>query len=139
MPIGMPRMPKSCSADQPTSDCDACDARCCRYIAVQLDRPRTKRDYDHIRWFLLHENVAVYIDRRGRWFTEFRTPCRALQADHRCGRYAERPKICREHNAGDEACEIHEPEPYRACFTEVAAFEQHLDRKGIDWRFKNHP
>lgn len=118
------------------NDCANCEGRCCRYVALQLDRPRAKRDYDHIRWFLLHERVSVFIDGRGRWFVEFRTPCRALRSDHRCGRYAERPRICREHNAAGGACELHEPEPYRACFTDVRRFEDFLDGRGIDWRFK---
>ncbi len=124
------------SPDRP--DCSDCDGRCCRYVAVQLDRPRSKRDYDHIRWFLLHENVAVYIDPYRRWFVEFRTPCRELQTDHRCRRYAERPDICRTHNNGDDACERNEPQPYRACFSDARQFERWLDQRGVDWRFKYH-
>lgn len=122
----------------PESDCDHCDARCCRYIATEIDRPRSKRDYDHIRWFLLHRNVAVYVDRSGQWFVEFRTPCRELQADHRCRSYARRPDICRKHNTGDEKCERDEATPYRMCFNSAGQFEKYLTQRGIDWQFKAH-
>ncbi len=127
---------KSNPSIPPTSDCTRCDGRCCRYIATELDRPRGKRDYDNIRWFLLHRNVSVYVDRDRQWFIEFQTPCRELQPDNRCGRYAARPRICRNHNTGDEACERYDPEPYRICFHNVHQFEAYLEQRGIDWRFK---
>ncbi len=118
------------------SDCDDCDGRCCRYIATELDRPRSKRDYDHIRWFLLHQNVTVYIDRSGQWFIEFQTPCRELQPDNRCRIYDRRPRICREHNNDDERCERFDASPYRICFNNEQQFERYLTKRGIDWQFK---
>ncbi len=117
-------------------DCADCDGKCCRYVAVEIDRPRAKRDYDHIRWYLLHENIVVYIDRGGQWFVEFRARCVLLRKDYRCGRYADRPRICQQHNTGNEVCERYEPEPYRTCFNDVHQFENYLDKRGIDWRFK---
>lgn len=131
-------MPHDLPSPAISSDCADCDGHCCKYVAVQLDRPRAKRDYDHIRWFLMHANVAVYIDRYRRWFVEFQTPCRELQPDNKCGRYAERPDICRLHNTGDDVCERHEPEPYQVCFTDARQFEAWLDQRQINWRFKHH-
>ncbi len=131
-------MTQAPSGDSPptVSDCDDCDGRCCRYIATELDRPRSKRDYDHIRWFLLHRNVSVYIDRSGQWFVEFQTPCRELKPDHRCRSYARRPRICRAHNADGESCERYDAKPYRMCFNNATQFEAYLTQRGIDWRFK---
>ena len=76
--------------------CHDCTARCCKYFALEIDRPSTPRDHDHIRWYLLHEHVAVWVQ-EGSWFLEIRTPCRHLLPDNRCGIYETRPQICREH------------------------------------------
>src|SRR5262245_15861309 len=76
--------------------CHDCTARCCRYFALEIDRPATPRDHDHIRWYLLHEHVAVWVQ-DGAWFLEIRTPCRHLLPDNRCGIYESRPQICRDH------------------------------------------
>ncbi len=89
--------------------CDDCTAKCCKYFALQIDRPKTPKDHDHIRWYLLHEHIAVWAQGRD-WFLEIRTPCRHLLPDNRCGIYETRPQICREHgwpdtDHPDEPCE----------------------------------
>ena len=76
--------------------CHDCTARCCKYFALEIDRPVTPRDHDHIRWYLLHEQVVVWVQ-EGSWFLEIRTPCRHLLPDNRCGIYDTRPQICRDH------------------------------------------
>jgi uncharacterized protein len=118
--------------------CDGCGGQCCRYVALEWDKPAGKRAYDHIRWFLLHENVAVFIDTDRKWFVEFQTPCSALAADGRCADYAARPLICRQHGEGSETqCEIRgEGSPYLFRFETARAFERYLDERGVDWRFK---
>jgi uncharacterized protein len=117
--------------------CDGCDALCCRYVATELDRPTGKRDYDHIRWYLLHRQVAVFIDHAGSWFLEFTTPCEALGARGECTRYATRPRICRDHGEGSAACEFHGPgAPHVERFTTPEAFERWLDAQRIDWRWR---
>ena len=78
--------------DQPT--CAGCVAHCCRYVAVEIDRPRAHWQNDQIRWMLLHENVSVYVGNDRHWYVEFRTRCRALQDDNRCGVYDHRPDLC---------------------------------------------
>jgi Fe-S-cluster containining protein len=81
--------------------CDGCD-ECCRYIALQIDKPTTAEDYDYIMWFLLHQDVHVYIDFENDWFLEFATPCKALDPKTRlCKIYNKRPNICREHKQKD--------------------------------------
>jgi len=89
--------------------CDDCTAKCCKYFALQIDSPKTQKDHDHIRWYLLHEHIAVWVQGRD-WFLEIRTPCRHLLPDNRCGIYETRPQICREHgwpdaDHPDEPCE----------------------------------
>jgi hypothetical protein len=51
----------------PESLCDRCAGLCCRYFALQIDNPKTARHYDDIRWYLMHENVVVYIENK-KWF-----------------------------------------------------------------------
>ena len=73
----------------------------------------TPRDHDHIRWYLLHEHVAVWAQ-KGTWFLEIRTPCRHLLPDNRCAIYDSRPQICRDHgwpeNDEEHPCEYFEGE-----------------------------
>ena len=87
--------------------CDGCDA-CCRYIALEIDKPKDDEDYDHIVWFLMHKNVHIYIDWNNDWFLEFATPCKALDNKNKlCKIYDQRPKICRAHKQKD--CVRHNP------------------------------
>lgn len=107
--------------------CDLCNARCCRYMAIEIDRPRTAADYDDIRWYLLHKKVAVFIDHDGVWHLEFQTPCEALRKDGRCSIYESRPRICRKH--GEETlCEYHES-PYAVYLETVEDLEKFLVRR----------
>jgi Fe-S-cluster containining protein len=76
--------------------CDACGGKCCRYFALAIDTPETKRDFDDIRWYLCHEHTKVFVE-DGDWYLEVKTLCRHLDEDSRCRIYKKRPKICRAH------------------------------------------
>lgn len=80
--------------------CEHCTAACCRYVAVPLDPPRSARDYDDIRWYLMHEGIQVFVEDGG-WYIQFTTRCRNLAADNRCSIYATRPDICRDYEPGN--------------------------------------
>jgi len=85
--------------------CHFCSALCCKYFAIQIDRPKTPREHDEVRWYLYHENVVVWVD-DGDWYLEVRTRCRNLQADNSCGIYDTRPLICRDYGLPSEGpCE----------------------------------
>jgi Fe-S-cluster containining protein len=84
-----------------------CGARCCRYVALPIDAPRTKRDFDDWRWYLSHEGVTIYKDGNV-WHLAFETRCRNLLPDNRCAIYDTRPAICKEYDPKD--CEFHEPD-----------------------------
>ena len=117
--------------------CDGCAAECCRYVATQIDKPTCRRDYDHIRWYLMHRDVYVFVDHDGDWYLEFATACENLGADHRCLRYEERPRICRRHGEDDTDCEFHgEDPPYKRRFATAREFEAWLDKRGRKWRWK---
>ncbi|MGD8450670.1 MAG: YkgJ family cysteine cluster protein [Phycisphaerae bacterium] len=84
--------------------CEHCTGVCCKYIALPIDTPETKADFDDVRWYLLHENVSVFVE-DGSWYINMATPCRHLQADNRCGIYATRPRICRKYTTDN--CDYH--------------------------------
>jgi len=84
--------------------CEHCTGLCCQYIALPIDTPKTPGDFDDIRWYLIHENVSVFVE-EGEWYILFRTPCRYLLPDHRCGIYATRPRVCRKY--GTDECDYH--------------------------------
>jgi uncharacterized protein len=88
----------------PSILCEHCTAACCRYIALPIDTPETRTDYDDIRWFLLHESVSVFVE-DGDWYIAFVTPCQHIQPDHRCGIYETRPRVCRQYTTDD--CDYH--------------------------------
>ena len=114
--------------------CRECASRCCRYVAIGIDRPTCKRDVDHLRWYLLHHAVSLFIDHEGDWYVEFESVCERLRADGRCGLYERRPRICRRYGTGEARCEYFET-PYRKRFTTVRALEAYLDRQGMKWRW----
>jgi len=121
----------------PDPPCHECDARCCRYVATEIDRPSCKRDYDNIRWYLKHEGVYVFKGHDGAWYMEFKAACAELGKDGRCRDYANRPRMCREHGEGNIECEfVASGEPHVLCFATPGEFEEYLDGKGVDWRWK---
>ena len=84
--------------------CEHCTGVCCRYVALPIDEPESREDFDDIRWYLLHEGMSVFVE-DGDWYVNFQTSCRHLQSDSRCGIYQTRPKICRDYTT--ENCDYH--------------------------------
>ena len=84
--------------------CKDCTS-CCEYVTIELADPKRRIDFEEIIWFIMHENVAVYIDNEDKWNVEFRTRCKALGEDGLCKVYDERTQICRDYK--HENCERH--------------------------------
>ena len=76
--------------------CEHCPAACCRYLALPLDKPTSARDYDDIRWYLMHQGVSVFVE-EGDWYIQYQTTCKKLGPDNLCTIYETRPAICREY------------------------------------------
>lgn len=106
-------------------DCSACGGQCCRYITVQIPRPRNKADIDEVRWFLAHEGVSVYIE-DGQWHVQAFNRCRYLTADYRCAIYENRFDVCREHDPTE--CESSDGAPDAVEFHTTAEFDAYLSR-----------
>lgn len=105
--------------------CHRCTAKCCRYLALEIDPPITPEAHDQVRWYLVHLGTAVWVQ-DGAWYLEVRTVCRHLTAGNACAVYETRPEICREYgspHAGD-SCEYFEtPADYELYFDSAEAFE----------------
>ncbi len=117
--------------------CKKCGAACCRHVALEIDRPTCKRDYDNIRWYLMHKDVNVFIDSDSEWYIKFSADCENINKDGDCAIYKQRPKICREYPGDDNNCEfVGEDEYYEELFTNARDFEKYLEGKNVDWRWK---
>ena len=111
----------------PESLCDKCVALCCRYFALAIDNPTTPGDYDNIRWYLMHENVVVYIEEK-QWYLGIMNKCKNLQKDHRCGIYHTRPKICRSYSTDN--CDYHVGDyNFEKLFTSAEQLEEYAKTK----------
>ena len=111
--------------------CSSCDAYCCNHVALQIDTPGTPKDFDTVRWYLLHRDVWVSIDLSGNWLLEFKTPCRHIEPNYTCGDYENRPLICREYPSEDELCEKESEElSYTHLFKCVEDFNEYLKKTG---------
>ena len=93
--------------------CEHCTAKCCRYFALPIDTPKTRRDFDFMRWYLLHERASIFVE-GSTWYLLVHTTCKHLQDDHRCGIYHTRPQICREYTTDE--CEFEDSFTYDRYF-----------------------
>jgi uncharacterized protein len=115
--------------------CGECEGSCCRYTAIEIDKPTTKNDFDNIRWYLSHKDVNVFVDHDKKWHVEFRSPCENLGPNNQCGIYDIRPRICRNHGNTEEECEYFDS-PYLFYFSTRVQFEEYLVAGGKDWRIR---
>lgn len=83
-----------------TDYCEGCNAECCRYFTVPLDKPEDRDDFDAMHWYILHEGVSIHVDDEGDWYVNVVNRCRALGENNLCAAYDRRPEICRDHNDG---------------------------------------
>ncbi len=80
--------------------CEHCTGHCCKYLALPLEKPKTARDFDDMRWYLLHEGITIFVE-EGEWFIQVATRCEQLLPNNLCSGYETRPQICREYKAGE--------------------------------------
>ena len=93
--------------------CEYCTAKCCRYFALPIDSPATWDDFDHIRWYMMHGDISVFVEDET-WYLVVHADCKHLGADYRCGVYDERPGICRKYKTDD--CEYDDDAVYDKLF-----------------------
>jgi Fe-S-cluster containining protein len=103
--------------------CMKCDAGCCRTVAVEWQKPTSRKDWEQVRWLVAHKNISVYLDHDDDWLIEFKTDCTHLDKNNRCLIYDNRMPICREHPA--DSCEMAGEEEY---FVEMYRTTEDVDR-----------
>ena len=54
--------------------CEKCVGLCCRYLALPIDTPKTKGDFDDVRWYLAHEGISVFVE-EGDWYINIANRC----------------------------------------------------------------
>ena len=80
--------------------CSYCTAKCCRYFALPIDPPKTARDWDFVRWYLMHEGASLFRE-EGTWYLMVHAECQNLESDNRCAVYETLPQVCREYSIKD--------------------------------------
>ncbi len=80
--------------------CEQCTGACCRYIALPIEEPTTRRDFDDIRWYVMHRGISVFVE-EDEWYVQLSTDCTNLGPENKCAIYETRPGICREYKAAD--------------------------------------
>ena len=104
--------------------CEYCTAKCCHYFALPIDEPVDRRDFDFIRWYLLHDRASVFVDDNV-WYLLVHTTCKHLQDDHRCGIYETRPQICRDYTTDE--CEFEDDWCYERYFETPEQIDEYAD------------
>ncbi|MGB7343282.1 MAG: YkgJ family cysteine cluster protein [Pirellulaceae bacterium] len=104
--------------------CDYCSAKCCRYFALPMEQPVNRKDFDFIRWYLLHDRASCFVD-DDNWYLLVHTTCKHLQSDHRCGIYETRPQICRDYTTDE--CEFDDDWCYEMYFETPEQVDEYAD------------
>jgi hypothetical protein len=106
--------------------CDKCDAACCRYVALEIDCPEDLEDFENIKWYVVHQNVKVFVDEDYSWNLEFSTPCKNLGENNRCLAYEDRPQICRDYN--QKQCTFHNSYDEKYSFNSIKDVEEYIEK-----------
>lgn len=80
--------------------CAACDAFCCRNLAMIIGRPENKKEVEDLKWQLHFDTVKVFIHSY-RWYQWVEGKCMYLADSGACKIYKERPDKCKKHNPPD--------------------------------------
>jgi uncharacterized protein len=105
-------------------NCENCGGLCCKYVAIEIDTPETIKDFEDIKWYVVHKNVNVYVDEDDVWHIEFLTPCEFLGEKGECKIYSKRPKICREYS--HEECLFHNDYQEKYHFKTIQDIEKYV-------------
>lgn len=116
--------------------CMHCPAKCCRYFALPIETPTSWKDFEYIRWYLLHDRATVFTE-DDVWYLLVHTRCKHLGDDNLCRQYETRPQICRDYTT--KKCEYEDDWVYDHYFETSEQVEEYAEtvlgpRKGRDLR-----
>ncbi|NIP86943.1 MAG: YkgJ family cysteine cluster protein [Planctomycetales bacterium] len=89
--------------------CEYCTGKCCRYFALPIETPEERKDFEYLRWYMLHGDTTIFCEDDD-WYLMVHNRCDHLLPDNRCGIYDTRPAICREYTTDD--CEYEDEWTY---------------------------
>ncbi|MCP4813505.1 MAG: YkgJ family cysteine cluster protein [Planctomycetaceae bacterium] len=104
--------------------CDYCTAKCCRYFALPIEKPTRMKDFQFIRWYLLHGQSSVFTE-DGTWYLLVHADCKHLGDDNRCQIYDTRPQICRDYTT--QECEYEDDWTYEKYFETPEQIEEYAE------------
>jgi Fe-S-cluster containining protein len=104
--------------------CAHCPAKCCRYFALPIDKPTTWKDFEFIRWYLLHDRASAFIEDEV-WYLLVHTRCKHLGDDNLCRQYETRPQICRDYSI--DKCEYEDDWVYDHYFETSEQIEEYAE------------
>lgn len=104
--------------------CEHCTAKCCRYFALPIDTPTTRKDFEFARWYLLHEKASIFIEDDD-WYLLVHTKCKHLLDNQLCGIYETRPQICRDYTTDN--CEYEDEWTYEGYFETPEQVEEYAE------------
>ena len=104
--------------------CEHCTAKCCHYFALAIETPTTRKDFDFMRWYLLHDRATIFVE-DDTWYLLVYTTCKHLRPDHRCGIYETRPQICRDYTTDE--CEFEDDWGYEKYFESAEQLDEYAD------------
>ena len=107
--------------------CKKCNAKCCKYFALQIDTPKSKIDFENIRWYIAHKKVSIFIEKR-KWYLQISNKCEYLLGNNKCSIYDKRPIICKEHETS--VCEYDSKDfEYDIIFNNLDEFDLYLSNR----------
>ena len=111
--------------------CEGCGAKCCKYVAMEIDSPEDPDDFENIKWYVAHENIRVFVEEDDAWNIEFATPCKYLDGE-KCSIHegfvlnpeVKRPKICEEFAA--DVCPHHNKYDEKYSFESIEDIQKYI-------------
>jgi Fe-S-cluster containining protein len=104
-----------------------------------METPTERKDFENIRWFMLHGHVTVFVD-SGTWFLCVHNKCDHLRPDNLCGIYETRPQICRDYTT--DKCEYDNDGVYDQLFETPDQIQEYADAilpPAETWEFSPEP
>ena len=116
--------------------CSYCPGKCCCYFALPIETPSNWKDFEYIRWYLLHDRAAVFIEDEC-WYLLVHNRCKHLREDNLCSKYETRPRICRGYTT--KKCEYEDDWVYDHYWETAEQVEEYAEavlgpRKGRSFR-----
>jgi len=109
--------------------CFDCNQICCRTTVVEVEAPKSTRDYSDLLFYLYHCDTELVIAKNGKkkeWYVEFMSPCKFL-VEGRCAIYEHRPLVCREYDM--DSCERNRAKSFTYIRSPEEFFD-YLEKKG---------